>query len=84
MIRGLAAFIPFISAVLFPLPFTIILAVGASLFEPLVPLAAGIFVDTLYYAPQTYAVPVFSLYGAIVTVVAFFVRSRLKTSIIGE
>jgi hypothetical protein len=55
-----------------------------SLFEPLLPLAAGLFVDTLYYMPHGGSVPLFTLIGAFVSVGAFFVRSRLKTSIIGR
>jgi len=84
MIRGLLAFIPFVSAIFFPWPLAVILAIGAALFEPLVPLAAGLFIDTLYYAQQVGAIPLFAVYGAVVTAIAFFVRTRLKTSIIGE
>jgi hypothetical protein len=47
----------FVSAVLFPWPLTALLSVGAAYFEPLVPLAVGIFADTLYYAPQASRFP---------------------------
>lgn len=84
MMRGIATLATGVSLVLLPWPFTAVLAVGVSLFEPLVPLAAGILADTLYYTPQVSAMPHFSLYGGLVTVAAYFVQSRLKTSIIGE
>lgn len=82
MIRGTLTIFTFVSTILFPWPLTAILAIVASVFEPLVPLAAGLFADTLYYAPQSGAIPLFTLCGALLTIVAFFVRSRLKTSII--
>lgn len=82
MMRGILTPLTFISIVLFPWPLTVLLTLAVSLFEPLVPLAAGLFADTLYYAPQSEILPIFTLYGVLVTVVALFVRSRLKTSII--
>lgn len=84
MIRGMLTILTFISAVLFPWPLTVILALVTSFFEPFVPLAVGLFADTLYYAPQAGALPLFTLYGALATGLAFFVRSRLKASIIGR
>lgn len=81
--KGIFTLVAFISAILFPWPLTILLTLGVAVFEPLVPLAVGIFADTLYYIPHAGALPLFSIYGAILTVVAFFVRSQLKTSIIG-
>lgn len=83
MIRGTLTLVSFISTVFFPWPLTAILAIGASVFEPLIPLSVGIFADTLYYAPLPGSLPVFTLYGALATALAFVVRSRLKTSIIG-
>lgn len=79
MMRGIFSLITFISIVLFPWPMSVFLALAISLFEPLVPLAAGIFADTLYYTPQSGILPLFTLYGAAVTALAFFVRSRLRT-----
>jgi hypothetical protein len=83
MIRGLLTVLAFISVLLFPWPFTVLLVLVAAFFEPLVPLAIGIFADTLYYTPHAGAFPVLWLYGALLTGVAYFVRSRIKTSIIG-
>lgn len=84
MIRGLFTLLSFISVILFPWLLTVLLTLGVSIFEPLVPLAIGIFADTLYYTPQAGALPLFTIYGAIVTALSFFVRSQLKTSIIGR
>jgi len=84
MIRnGALTLVTFLSALLFPWPLTAVLAVGTALFEPLVPLAVGIFVDTLYYVPHSGAIPVFTLFGLILSVIAFVVRSRLSTGSIG-
>jgi hypothetical protein len=84
MIRGILTTVSFISTVVFPWPLTILLALGASIFEPLVPLSIGMFADTLYYVLQSGSLPVFTFYGALITILAFLVRSRLKTGIIGE
>jgi len=82
MMRGLLTLFVFISVMFFPWPFAAALALVSSLSVPLLPLAAGIFADTLYYIPRVAPLPFFTLYGAIVTSVALLVRSRLKTSII--
>lgn len=82
--RGVYTFLTFVSAALFPWPLTAFLALALSFSEPLLPLAAGLFVDVLYYAPHAQALPLFTLSGALATVSAFLVRSRLKASIIGE
>ena len=79
MIRnGILTIATFVSTILFPWPLTALLAVIASFFEPLVPLAAGLFADTLYFVPGT-GWPVYTLWGLALTVVALFVRSRLST-----
>ncbi len=83
MTRGLLTLLAFVSTVLFPWPFTALLTLGLSLVEPLVPLAVGLFADTLYFTAQAGSLPRFTIYGAVVTALAFLVRSRLKTSIIG-
>lgn len=83
MRNGILTIATFISAVLFPWPLTALLAILASFFEPLVPLAAGLFTDTLYWAPEAGAWPVFTLYGLILSGIVVFVRSRMRTSTIG-
>jgi hypothetical protein len=47
----------------------------------LVLLSVGLLADMLYHAPST-GWPVASIAGACAAVVAFFVRSRMRTSII--
>jgi len=84
MIRGALTVLTFVSVVFLPWPLTAILAFATSVFEPLVPLAVGLFADTLYYTPQAGTLPLFTFVGALLTAVAFFVRNRLKTGIIGE
>lgn len=84
MIRGALTILAFVSTVLFPWPLSVIIALAAAFFEPMVPLVVGLFADTLYYTPQASAIPIFTLYGAIVTAIAFFVRSRLSTGIINK
>lgn len=80
--RGMLTLLTFISIVLFPWPMAVLLALITSFVEPLVPLAAGIFADTLYAPPSLETLPFFTLCGAVATIIAFFVRSRLRTSII--
>ncbi|MHB1163045.1 MAG: hypothetical protein ACYCZZ_00725 [Minisyncoccota bacterium] len=54
-----------------------------ALLEPLLPLSAGLFLDTLYYSSHGAMMPWFTIFGALVTGAALFVRSRLKTGSIG-
>ena len=83
MMRGILTLGTFISVIFFPWPLTASFALIASFGEPLVPLAAGLFADTLYYSPQVNIVPFFTLFGALATGGALFVRSRMRTSTIG-
>lgn len=80
MIHGLLTLLAFVSAVFFPWPLTALVALIAAAGEPLVPLAVGLFADTLYYAPSSSHLPLSTLLGAVATALAFFVRSRLRTS----
>lgn len=66
------------SAFLFPWPFTALIALAAAFWEPLVPLAAGILLDALYWTPAVHAWPYGTLAGAIASLGAFFLRSRLR------
>lgn len=84
MMRAVGTILTFLSATVFPWPLTAILALGMAPFEPWVPFSAGLFVDTLYYLPHGSVVPVFTIVGALVTALSFFVRSRLKTGSILE
>lgn len=80
--NGFLTIMTFVSAMLFPWPFTALLALIAALFEPLVPLAVGLFVDTLYYTSVTGAFPLFTLYGLFASIIAILVRRQLQASII--
>lgn len=84
MMRTVGTLGTLLSAVFFPWPLTAVLALSVTFFEPWVPIAAGLFVDTLYYAPQGGGMPLFTLMGALVTALSFFVRSRLKTGTISR
>jgi len=77
MMRGPLAIIAFISVIIFPWPFTAVLALASAFVEPLVPLAVGLFADTLYYIPHA-GYPYFTLWGAVVTTIALVVQSRLR------
>ncbi|MBI4088740.1 hypothetical protein HY415_01455 [Candidatus Kaiserbacteria bacterium] len=80
MMRGFLTLFSFVSAIFFPWPFTVLLALAASITEPFVPLAVGLFADTLYYAPSDGILPLYTLYGAAATIIALFVRSRFRAS----
>ena len=82
MTAGILIALSFVSAVLFPWPVTGLLAVAASLFEPLIAFAAGIVMDALYYSAHAARLPWFTMAGALISVLAVFVRDRLKTSTI--
>jgi hypothetical protein len=82
MMRALGTILTFIFALWLPWQCAAVLAISVSLFEPLVPLAAGIFMDCLYYAPGS-GLPLFCIGGLTATILSYLVRSQLKTSIIG-
>lgn len=81
MSRGIFTMFALVSVVLFPWPLTVLVAVAAALYVPLLPLSIGIFSDTLYYTPAA-GLPLFTLGGMALTLLAFFVRNRLNTGII--
>ena len=74
----------FVSLLFFPWPFSAFIALVSSFFVPFLPLAAGLFADTLYYTPKTEVIPLLTLYGALVTGIALFVRSRLSAGSMKE
>ena len=80
MIRGLLTFFTLVSVIFFPWPLTALLAIIVSFTEPLVPLSAGLLFDTLYYAPHAGSFLSFTLWGAVFSGAAFFVRSRLRAN----
>jgi len=84
MMRPVLTLSSLVSALLFPWPLTALFALSVSLLEPLVPFSAGLLTDTLYYAPSSGGLPLFTVSGAAATALAFFVRSRLSKGIIGR
>ncbi|HVM58747.1 MAG TPA: hypothetical protein VMT80_00205 [Candidatus Paceibacterota bacterium] len=84
MIRGLFVILTLASVAVFPWPVPAVLALSVAVYEPLVPLAAGLFADTLYYAPHAAFIPYFTLAGLLVSVASYLVRRRLRAGIIGE
>lgn len=69
------------SVVLFPWQYAVLLSIVAAIVEPFAPLAVGIFADTLYYTPSIQTLPMYSILGACGTVLAFVLRTRMRTSI---
>lgn len=83
MIRIVFIFFAFLSPFFFPFPATLILAFCASIFLPPVGILVGLLTDVLYYTPAVSTLPIATLAGAGISVIAFFVRRFLKTRIIG-
>ena len=81
MIRAIFVLLSFVSIVIFPWPLTVAFALITSFFIPLMPLAVGIVADAFYYGPSG-SLPLFTIYGVLATVIAFFVRHRLRASMI--
>jgi hypothetical protein len=79
---GTATIFILFSTVMLPWIFTSIIALFLASLEPLIPFAIGIIFDILYFAPGSSAFPLFTLCGLVATGVAFFVRERLRASII--
>lgn len=80
MMRGFATVAAFFSVVFFPWPVTVVVTLAAAIVVPLVPLAVGIFADTLYYTPHVFSLPLGTIIGALVTVLAFFFRKRFRSA----
>lgn len=76
--RGVFTFCTLVAAVIFPWPLTALLVLSMTSLEPLLPLAAGIIYDSLYFTPHTYAFPLATVYGAGVALFASVVHSRLR------
>lgn len=82
--RAVLALATLVSAALLPWSAAALLALASSVFEPLLPLSAGLFADVLYYEPRAGALPLFTLGGAVATVLAYIVRDQLRAGTIGE
>lgn len=84
MTRAVLTLSTLASVAFLPWPFAALLAFSGSALEPLLPLSAGLFADTLYYVPRAGTWPLFTICGAAATALAFFVRSRLSTGSMGR
>lgn len=82
--RAILAFSTMVAVAIFPWSVAAFLALASSIFEPILPLSAGLFADVLYYEPRAGALPFFTLGGAVATALAFIVRKLLRASTIGE
>ncbi|MFA7302311.1 MAG: hypothetical protein WC030_01005 [Candidatus Paceibacterota bacterium] len=78
MTRPAVTVVTFLSVVFLPWQVTVLCALGAAVVEPFVPLAAGLLLDVLYYAPQTGLLPRFTIGGALISLVASVVHSRVR------
>lgn len=79
--RGALTVSAMAAVVVFPWPLAALLALTAAWYEPLVPFAAGIFADALYYTAHAARLPWFTVLGALASVLAVFVRSRLRAGL---
>ena len=79
MIRVVALVLPFISLSLFPWPLTVLLAILAGWYEPLIPVSIGLLADMLYMNASVSCLPVWSLAGVLVSAVTSYVRSQMRT-----
>ena len=84
IVESSATLITFLSALFFPWPLTAFFAIGIAIFEPWVPFAVGVFIDLLYASPYEISLPIFTFWGAGVTIFSFLIRSQLKTSLVGK
>lgn len=80
--RAIVVIMTGVSIVVYPWQLAALLVLAAALFEPFLPLAAGIFADTLYFAPHASGAPLATVFGAVLTALMLFVRTRLNAGII--
>jgi hypothetical protein len=66
---------------IFPWPYTLVLSIVASLFFPPTAIIVGALMDFLYYLPHAGSVPIFTIFGVLISTMAYFVHQFLKTRI---
>lgn len=76
------------SLFLFPYPMTLVLSAMASLYVPWAGLSVGVLADLLYFVPLSpenpgISFPLASLTGALISLIALFVRRFVRERIIG-
>lgn len=69
------------SLFLFPRVFAVFFALVAAPFIPAAPLAVGVLADSIYLSPGLHALPLATAFGALASLAAYAVRSRLSASI---
>lgn len=79
MIALLLTLLSLSGVIYFPTTITLLVTFVTAFFEPLVPLAVGIFSDTFYWSPGVGTLPYASIIGLFVSGIAFFVRNRLRS-----
>lgn len=77
MIRSILTISTFLSALFFPWPLTVLLGAAAGMYEPLVPLAVGLFIDVLFYTPGA-GWPLATLFGLVATLGMYALRARFQ------
>lgn len=82
MIRAILVLAALLSPFLFPYPYTLLLSFIASLYVPPAALLSGIVTDLFYYVPAA-GLPLGLIFGALLSVIALFVRRFIKARIIG-
>lgn len=79
MNRIIGSVLVLVSSLYLPWQCTAVLAIVAGMWDPIVPLAAGILIDTLYAVPTAHVYPLASLAGAAATALLFLVRRQLRS-----
>lgn len=82
MIKGALTILALLSVVALPWQLATVIALAAGTMVPLMPLACGLFAEALYWTPRLSLLPFFALSGALATTLLYFVRGRIKASII--
>ena len=80
MISFVLAAAAFLSVFMLPSALAMVITLVAGFFSPLVPFAVGVFADLLYLPSHSF--PYMTLWGALASVVLYFVQRFVKTSII--
>ena len=81
MMKAAGIALVFFAPFFFPLSFSIVVVCIGTMFSPVVPLVAGLVIDALYYSGGGFPFPLFTLGGALASLVAYGVHRFIQTSI---
>lgn len=81
MIRIVLPILTFFSLFFFPYPLSAFLILASAALLPFSGLALGVFADVLYYSPGAEFLPVWSIGGAIATILSLLMQRFVKTRI---